>query len=90
MNITDVNVRILQKEESSIKAVASITIDSCFVVHDIKVLQGDTELFIAMPSRKMTDGTYRDIAHPINKQTRAYIQDVIFAKYNEVKDIPIE
>ena len=73
MNITDVRVRKMTKE-SKMKAVVSITIDDEFVIHDIKVVEGEKGLFIAMPSRKAADGEYRDIAHPINSQTRNSIQ----------------
>ena len=66
------------------KAVVSITIDEDFVVHDIKVIEGEKGLFIAMPSRKATDGEYRDIAHPINSGTRDRIQRIILDKYEEV------
>ena len=72
MNITDVRVRCVAKE-GKMKAVVSITIDEEFVVHDIKVIEGEKGLFIAMPSRKATDGEYRDIAHPINSATRERI-----------------
>lgn len=68
------------------KAVVSITIDEEFVVHDIKVIEGEKGLFIAMPSRKATDGEYRDIAHPINSATRDRIQNIILNKYQEVMD----
>lgn len=83
MNITDVRVRKVAKE-GKIKAVVSITIDEEFVVHDIKVIEGEKGLFIAMPSRKATDGEYRDIAHPINSDTRERIQNIILEKYDEV------
>ncbi|MDD7218505.1 MAG: septation regulator SpoVG [Blautia sp.] len=83
MNITDVRVRKVTKE-GKMKAVVSITIDDEFVVHDIKVIEGEKGLFIAMPSRKATDGEYRDIAHPINSGTRDRIQRIILDKYNEV------
>ena len=82
MNITDVRVRKVAKE-GKMKAVASITIDEEFVVHDIKVIEGEKGLFIAMPSRKATDGEYRDIAHPINSSTRDKIQTIILEKYQE-------
>ena len=82
MNITDVNVRLINKE-SKMKAVASITIDDVFVVHDIKVIDGDKGLFIAMPSRKSQDGEYRDIVHPINQETRTYLQTLILDKFRE-------
>lgn len=83
MNITDVRVRKVAKE-GKMKAVVSITIDDEFVVHDIKVIEGEKGLFIAMPSRKATDGEYRDIAHPINSTTRESIQDIILNKYQDV------
>ena len=81
MNITDVRVRKVAKE-GKMKAVVSITIEE-FVVHDIKVIEGEKGLFIAMPSRKATDGEYRDIAHPINSSTRDKIQTIILEKYQE-------
>lgn len=80
MQITDVRIRKVTKE-SKMKAVVSITFDNEFVVHDIKVIEGEKGLFIAMPSRKATDGEYRDIAHPINSQTRDRIQKMILEKY---------
>ena len=82
MNITDVRVRKVAKE-GKMKAVVSITIDEEFVVHDIKVIEGEKGLFIAMPSRKATDGEYRDIAHPINSGTRERIQNIILSRYEE-------
>ena len=83
MNITDVRVRKMMKE-SNLKAVASITIDDDFVVHDIKVVEGEKGLFIAMPSRKAADGEYRDIAHPINSATRSNIQEIVLDAYEKV------
>ncbi|MDO4677318.1 MAG: septation regulator SpoVG [Eubacteriales bacterium] len=83
MNITDVRVRKVAKE-GKMKAVVSITIDEEFVVHDIKVIEGEKGLFIAMPSRKAADGEYRDIAHPINSATRDRIQGIILEKFQEV------
>lgn len=80
MQITDVRIRKVEKE-GKMKAVVSITIDEEFVVHDIKVIDGEKGLFIAMPSRKATDGEYRDIAHPINSDTRNKIQQIILEKY---------
>ncbi len=80
MQITDVRIRKVEKE-GKMKAVVSITIDEEFVVHDIKVIEGEKGLFIAMPSRKATDGEYRDIAHPINSNTRDKIQSLILEKY---------
>lgn len=80
MQITDVRVRKVSKE-GKMKAVVSITIDDEFVVHDIKVIEGEKGLFIAMPSRKASDGEYRDIAHSINSGTRDHIQGIILDKY---------
>ena len=80
MQITDVRVRRIEKE-GKMKAIVSITLDNEFVIHDIKVIEGEKGLFIAMPSRKAADGEYRDIAHPINSETRDMIQNVILAKY---------
>ena len=82
MQITDVRIRKVETE-GKMKAVVSITIDEEFVVHDIKVIEGDKGLFIAMPSRKAADGEYRDIAHPINSDTRERIQTLILQKYQE-------
>ena len=82
MQITDVRVRKVTKE-GKMKAVVSITIDNEFVVHDIKVIDGEKGLFIAMPSRKAADGEYRDIAHPINSKTRERLQREILEKYEE-------
>ena len=80
MQITDVRVRRIEKE-GKMKAIVSITLDNEFVVHDIKVIEGDKGLFIAMPSKKASDGEYRDIAHPINSETRDRIQKEILEKY---------
>lgn len=82
MEITDVRVRMVAKE-GKMKAVVSITLDSEFVVHDIKVIEGEKGLFIAMPSRKTPNGEFKDIAHPINTETREMIQKAIIDKYNE-------
>ena len=81
MQITDVRVRKVVAKEGKLKAVVSITIDDEFVVHDIKVIEGERGLFIAMPSRKAADGEYRDIAHPISSSTRENIQKLILEKY---------
>lgn len=82
MQITDVRVRRITKE-GKMKAIVSITIDDEFVVHDIKVIEGEKGLFIAMPSKKATDGEYRDIAHPINSGTRDAIQQIILESYEK-------
>lgn len=82
MQITDVRVRKVAKE-GKMKAVVSITLDDEFVVHDIKVIEGEKGMFIAMPSRKASDGEYRDIAHPINSETRNMIQQLILDAYDK-------
>ena len=83
MQITDVRVRKVAKE-GKLKAVVSITMDEEFVVHDIKVIEGEKGLFIAMPSKKAVDGEYRDIAHPIHSETREKIQSIILENYEKV------
>jgi stage V sporulation protein G len=80
MQITDVRIRKVNKE-GKMKAVVSITLDNEFVVHDIKIIEGEKGMFIAMPSRRAGDGEYRDIAHPINSETREKIQSIILEKY---------
>ena len=80
MKITDVRIRKIAIE-GKMKAIVSITLDDEFVVHDIKVIEGEKGLFIAMPSRKTTTGEYKDIAHPINSQTREQIQEMILNEY---------
>jgi len=85
MQITDVRVRKVSKE-GKMKAVVSITIDNVFVIHDIKVIEGERGLFIAMPSRKSSDNEYRDIAHPINSETREKLQNIILERYATAKD----
>lgn len=89
MNITDVRVRKISKE-GKMKAVVSVTIDDEFVVHDIKVIEGDKGLFIAMPSRRSSDGEYRDVAHPINTSTREWLQAVILEAYEKAEESPEE
>lgn len=83
MNITDIRVRKIEKE-GKMKAVASITIDNVFVVHDIKIIDGEKGLFIAMPSKKANDGEFRDIAHPIDSETRESLQNMILEAYNKL------
>lgn len=82
MKVTDVRVRKISKE-GKMKAIVSITLDDEFVVHDIKVIEGEKGLFIAMPSKKAVDGEYRDIAHPINSSTREAIQKIILECYEK-------
>ena len=82
MQVTDERERKLTKE-GKMRAVVSVTFDNEFVVHDIKIIEGEKGLFIAMPSKKATDGEYRDIAHPINSETRDKLQQIILEKYEE-------
>ena len=86
MKVSDVRIRLVNKEDNKLKAVASITIDECFVVHDIKVIEAAEGVFIAMPSRKTNDGDYKDIAHPLNTETREILKEAILtAYYDELK-----
>ncbi len=84
MKVTDVRVRKINGE-GKLRAIVSITFDDIFVVHDIKIIDGDTGLFIAMPSKKATDGMFRDIAHPINQETREYLKKVIIEAYEQAE-----
>ena len=83
MKISDVRVRVVKKDDSKLKAVASITIDDCFVVHDIKVIEGTQGYFIAMPSRKTPEGEYKDIVHPLNTETREQIRTAILDEFDK-------
>ena len=86
MKISDVRIRLVNKDDNKLKAVASITIDECFVVHDIKIIEAADGAFIAMPSRKTNDGDYKDIAHPLNTATRDNLKKAILtAYYDELK-----
>ncbi len=87
MEITDIRIRKVTKD-GKMKAVVSITLDGEFVVHDIKVIEGEKGLFIAMPSRRASDGEYRDIAHPINSVTRERIQRMILEEYEKALQEP--
>jgi stage V sporulation protein G len=84
MNITDVRLR--KVDEGKLKAIASVTFDEQFVVHDIKVIDGQNGLFIAMPSRKIANGEFRDVAHPLDSETRNRIRDAIFEEYEKTDD----
>jgi len=84
MEITSVNVRPIEKDGSRMKGIASVLLDDCFAVRDIRVIEGDNGLFIAMPSRKTSTGGYKDIAHPINPETRKSFEDAILKEYNRV------
>lgn len=85
MKITSVDVHKVEKEDSRMKGFASVVIDDCFAVHDIRIIEGDNGLFIAMPSRVKSSGGYKDVAHPINQETRTMFADAILAKYNEAE-----
>ncbi len=86
MKISDVRIRLVNKDSNKLKAVASVTIDDCFVVHDIKIIDSAEGEFIAMPSRKTNDGEYKDIAHPLNTETRETLkQAILTAYYDELK-----
>ena len=89
MQVTSVSVRKIEKEGSRMKGIASIVLDDSFAVHDIRVIQGDKGLFIAMPSRKTATGGYRDIAHPINPDVRKMLEDAIIEAYNNAEDAPV-
>ena len=86
MKITSVNVRKIEKEGSRMKGIASVVLDDSFAIHDIRVIEGDNGLFIAMPSRKTATGGYRDIAHPINPEVRAMFEDAILEAYDKAED----
>ena len=90
MKISDVRVRLVKKDDSKLKAVASVTFDDCFVVHDTKVIEGNEGFFIAMPSRKTGEGEYKDIAHPIKTETREELRDIILSAFEEEKSKPQE
>ena len=83
MKIDDIRIREVRNTDGKLKAVVSITIDDCFVVHDIKIFEREEGYAIAMPSRKTTDGKYKDIAHPLNSETRELLQSVILTRYRE-------
>ena len=86
MKITSVSVRKIEKEGSRMKGIASVLIDDCFAIHDLRIIEGEDGLFIAMPSRKTPTGDYRDIAHPINPETRALFEEAILEAYNTAEE----
>ncbi len=90
MKITSVNVRKIEKEGSRMKGIASVLLDDSFAVHDIRIIEGDNGLFIAMPSRKTATGGYRDIAHPINPEVRAMFEEAILDAYKNAEDVSEE
>lgn len=81
MEVTE--VKVFPVNEEKLKAYATITFDNCFVVRDLKIISGETSLFVAMPSKKKKDGTFKDIAHPLNNETRSMIEKAIIAEYNK-------
>lgn len=85
MNITDIRIRLVTKDDSKLKAVASFTIDNAFVIHDVKIIEGNNGNFIAMPSKQAPSGEYRDIVHPLNTETREQISSAILAAYEQEK-----
>ena len=84
MEIGDIRIREVRRTDGRLRAVASITIDDCFVVHDIKIFERGGEYFVAMPSRKTSEGDFKDVAHPLNSETREYIQNKILQRYREM------
>ena len=90
MKITSVNVRKIEKEGSRMKGIASVLLDDSFAVHDIRIIEGDNGLFIAMPSRKTSAGGYRDIAHPINPEVRSMFEDAILEAYDKAEEVTTE
>ena len=85
MEITSVTIRKVEKEDSRMKGIASVLLDDCFAIHDIRIIEGDNGLFVAMPSRKTSVGDYRDIAHPINPETRKMFEDKVLDAYNKAE-----
>lgn len=91
LNITDIRIRLVKKDDLKLKAVASITIDGCFVVHEIRVIESEKGLFVAMPSKKTPDGEFKDTAHPIDTETRNMLDKAVLNAYEKaVKDAPKE
>lgn len=85
MNVTDVRIKLVKKDESKLKAVASITFDDCFVIHDVKVIEGTDTYFISMPSKKTPDGGYKDIVHPLNSLTRELIKTAVLEAFRKAE-----
>lgn len=82
MEITNVRIHKLEGNDSKLKGFANVTLDECFVIHGIRIIEDEGKMFLSMPSRKVSDGNYEDIAHPINAETRKMFEDKIFAEYN--------
>jgi stage V sporulation protein G len=89
MEVTDVRLRRVNTD-GRMRAIASITLDNEFVVHDIRVIDGNNGLFVAMPSKRTPDGEFRDIAHPINSGTRGKIQEAVLAEYHRLGEVEVE
>ncbi len=85
MEITSVRVRKIIKEDSRMKGIATVLLDDCFAIHDIRIVEGNNGLFIAMPSRKTPNGEYRDIVHPTNQETRQMFEEAIIKAYHEAE-----
>ena len=90
MKITSVTVKKIDKENSRMKGIASVLLDDAFAVHDIRIIEGDNGLFIAMPSRKTPVGEYKDIAHPINQEVRTMFEKEILDAYEKAEDVQVE
>ncbi len=88
MDVTE--VRVFPVEEERLKAYATITLDHCFLVRDLKIIHGNKGLFVAMPSKKRKDGTYQDTAHPLNRDTRRMIEDAVLGEYDRLKSDEVE
>ncbi|MCI8413300.1 MAG: septation regulator SpoVG [Clostridia bacterium] len=85
MNITEVRVRLVKSEEGKLKGVASVTIDDCFVVHDVKIIEGADDFFIAMPSKKTPSGEFKDVVHPLNTETREMLRKVVLDEFEKAR-----
>ena len=83
MKVTSVNIRLQEREDSRMKGIASVLLDDCFAIHDIRIIEGEKGLFIAMPSRKTSVGGYRDIAHPITAECRNMFEDAVLDAYKK-------
>lgn len=83
LHVSDPRVRLIRKEDSRLKAIASVTIDECFVIHDIKVVEGRDGFFLQMPNKKNLEGNYTDIVHPLNNETREQLKELIMAEYEK-------
>lgn len=90
MEITSVRVRKIEKENSNMKGIASVTLDNEFVVHDIKIIEGKNGLFIAMPSKKLANGEHKDVAHPINQEVRTRFEKAVFEAYENAEEVETE